>query len=375
VKQQRILFLVTNLGVGGLETYLLRFLRHLRDTGVPWQIRVVCKSGHTGALYDHYLEVGADVVTCRQRHFNPFDHRRLLRVMKDGPFDAVCDFTGDFAGIPLSLARTAGIPRRIVFYRQATHHFRTDIFRLAYANYVRNLVKRKSTAILSNSMAALDFFYPSRGPSESSFAVIPNGVPQDLFDEPFDRMQLRRELRIPDNARVIGHTGRFVESKNHRAIIEVAERICRQRDDVCFLLCGPGVRENLEPELRQRNLLNRVIMPGTRSDIPRVLQLLDAYYFPSTSEGQPNALLEAMFAGVPFVASDIASIKECVPVEMYAWLVDCNDTASASQLLLEHLSTLNSGSTHKRRAQLVEHVNTRFSASRCFGQFMEALQA
>jgi glycosyltransferase involved in cell wall biosynthesis len=55
------------------------------------------------------------------------------------------------------------------------------------------------------------------------------------------------------------------------------------------------------------------LLLGYRKDVPRVLKSLDCFLFPSLTEGQPNALIEAMVSEIPIVASDIPSIKECVP--------------------------------------------------------------
>ena len=52
---------------------------------------------------------------------------------------------------------------------------------------------------------------------------------------------------------------------------------------------------------------------GYRTDVMDILKGLDLFYFPSVTEGNPNALLEAMASNIPFVASDIPPIRESVP--------------------------------------------------------------
>ena len=69
---------------------------------------------------------------------------------------------------------------------------------------------------------------------------------------------------------------------------------------------GKGVREKYEMIVQQMGLDGQIHLLGYRSDVLRILPLFDLYYFPSLTEGQPNALIEAMATGLPFVASDIA---------------------------------------------------------------------
>lgn len=50
-----------------------------------------------------------------------------------------------------------------------------------------------------------------------------------------------------------------------------------------------------------------------RSDVPKLLNIFDLFFFPSITEGQPNSLIEAMVSGLPIIASDILPIQETVP--------------------------------------------------------------
>ena len=60
---------------------------------------------------------------------------------------------------------------------------------------------------------------------------------------------------------------------------------------------------------------------------------MDAFYFPSVSEGQPNSLIEAIVSGLPFVSSNIPTIKEVVPENYYKYLVSPNDIVGAGNIL------------------------------------------
>ena len=281
----------------------------------------------------------------------------------------MCDFTGDFAGIPLLIAKLANIKKRISFYRVSEHRFKQDPFRLFYNKVVNFLVYKNATKILSNSQAALDFFHSDWKKDKEKFKVIRNGIPVKLFEVDFNRFELRSELGIPDDAFVIGHVARFHSSKNHATIVQVAERLCNKHNDVYFLLCGFGVQIAIEDLVGKGNINKRIIMPGLRSDIPNILRIMDAYYFPSLVEGQPNALIEAMIVGLPFVASNIETIKEIVPIAFHRCLIDPNN----SDLAVEMLSAYYKGTNKLDFKKIKQFARNESDADTKFNQFLTEL--
>src|SRR5690606_5670056 len=94
-----------------------------------------------------------------------------------------------------------------------------------------------ASKILSNSKAALDYFYPENiRQNPNSFEVIYNGVDYSSFLS--SQANLRAELGIPEQAFVIGHIGRVAPAKNHTTILDVAIKMVEEDPNVYFLLCG-----------------------------------------------------------------------------------------------------------------------------------------
>jgi glycosyltransferase involved in cell wall biosynthesis len=363
---KKILFIVTSLEVGGLETYLLRFLEFSNN---KINAIVFCKSGKGGVLEKKYSRLGVTIVKYEFGYFPIFSSLKLYNFLKKEKFDTVCDFTGDFAGLTLLLARLANIENRLSNYRSSEHRFNQDIFRMFYNRIVNFLVYKNATKILSNSQAALDFFYPDWKKNKKKFQIIRNGVPIELFSAKFDKRKLRSELGIPDDAFLIGHVARFHSSKNHRTIIKVAEHLCYKYNKVYFLLCGLGVQEGMTNLIEIGKARNKIIMPGLRHDIPNVLRIMDAYYFPSLVEGQPNALLEAAMVGLPFVASNIKTIKETIPINFHDCLVPPEDSDSAIAIL----STFIEGTSKKNFLDIKNFAQNEFNAEMKFNQFLKEL--
>lgn len=288
--------------------------------------------------------------------------------MRRSDFDVICDFTGNFAGLPLFMAKLAGIKKRIAFYRGSTNHFKETRFKLWYNAIVKRLVLYSATKVLSNSKAALDFFFPVRNKNSERFEVIYNGL--DIKGLSYDdREKLRQEFHIPATAFVVGHTGRCNEAKNHDTILRVAIELCHRYQDIHFVSIGKGVKEKYASVVEQELLEDRIHLLGYRSDTMRILPLFDLYYFPSLTEGQPNALIEAMVAGLPVVASDIEPIRESVPEKMCSLLIPPCDAERAIDVIRD----IYLGEADIDCYKCPEWARQHFDADKWFVRFREEL--
>lgn len=309
-KEQKIVFFVVGLDAGGLETYLLRFLQLYND---EFQAVIFCKGGKFGQLEDSYRKLSnIKLIKRRISFFNPLDYIFLFRYLKKGGFNVCCDFTGNFAGLVMMVSKLSGIKKRIVFYRSSSDRFQKTFVKNMYNNLVKKLAFKYSTKILSNSKTALNYYYPKIWRNNELFEVIYNGVKEDDYIDNFDPVLVRNELKLPENAFVIGHTGRFNEAKNHKTIIKVAEAICNKYSNIHFIVCGSGTDSAEFSRMVDDSIKSQFHQLGYRSDVPKILSAMDIYLFPSTTEGQPNALIEAMISGLPIIASNIPSIVETV---------------------------------------------------------------
>lgn len=326
----KICFLIPSVASGGIEIYLLRFLRFLKDAS---EITVIVRNSDKGELYHEYLETGVHLKFLPLGYVNPLKIWRHYHYYKQQKFDVICDFNANFAGIPMFLGSILNIPKRISFYRQGTNHFQPGLIRNWVNRLMKWLVYRNATNILSNSQAALEFFFHDRSINDHRFEVLYNGFNFQDFEIVESKSEIRRELNIPVDSFVIGHVGRYDKAKNHEAILKVFQEIIREGLNCTLVLCGRDT-EKLIPALKELGLEDKAIILGYRNDVPFVLKGLDCFLFPSITEGQPNALIEAMISGIPIVSSNIPSIKECVPKQVEKFLSTPSDTESHVRAIL-----------------------------------------
>lgn len=137
--------------------------------------------------------------------------------------------------------------------------------------------------------------------------VVPNGVDPHL--PALRRADVRREFRLPLEGFVVAAVGRLCVQKNLSLLLDGVARAL----GTTLALAGDGDdRAMLERHARELGISERVVFLGkiSTASVSELLIGVDAFAQPSLFEGQSNALLEAMAAGLPILASDIPSQRE-----------------------------------------------------------------
>lgn len=136
------------------------------------------------------------------------------------------------------------------------------------------------------------------------------------------RNKKRKELQL-QNKFVIGHVGRFHESKNHNFIIEIFREVYKLQSNSVLVLIGEGdLKKSIEEKVKKYNLVDNVIFLGVREDVNELLQAIDVFIFPSLFEGLPVTVIEAQASGLPVILSKnithevaITDLVEFLPLE------------------------------------------------------------
>ena len=172
------------------------------------------------------------------------------------------------------------------------------------------------------------------GVDGGSIEVVHDGVDPEPPAPAGAGAALRKRLGIPAEAPVIASLGALVPHKGHIHLAEALAWLDNKRQDVWAILAGEGPeRAGLEAKLREWGIDERTLLPG---ELPRaeVLAAADLFCHPSVEEGLGQAVLEAMLAGVPVVASNAGGLGEVIEDMQTGMLVRPGDGAALSRALL-----------------------------------------
>jgi glycosyltransferase involved in cell wall biosynthesis len=246
-----------------------------------------------------------------------------------------------------------------------------------YADRLRRRVALRAAIAMSDDVVTVsrdlsrrlsrDLWIPPR-----RITTIPNGV---QFT-PTAHSTLRAELGLPPEERLLLAIGNLYPVKGHRHLVEALALLRRRGIAVHAAIAGRGERAgDLTARAAALGVGDRLHLLGLRSDIANLLAGADVFVLPSLAEGLPLALLEAMSAGLPIVASDVGDVRIALEGGGAGLVVPPGDApafAEAIAQLLTDRGTAQRLGTRAARRAVAEYGSGRM-ADRYAGLYTRAL--
>jgi len=236
------------------------------------------------------------------------------------------------------------------------------------------LLGRVTDLSLAVSQGVKDYLLQEIGLDPAKVRVVPNGVDIAALDAARPGPEVRRELGLPAAAPVVGLVARLDHwGKGHEEFFRALSTL-KGRHPVEALIIGGGRREaEMRHLAADMGLAQRVHFLGPRQDVPDLLRALDVFVLPSHSEGVSLALLEAMAAGLPVIATAVGGTPEVVTDGITGLLIPPRD-ADALAAALERLLA---DPAWRRRlgASARRHVEANFSLDRLGREINEIYEA
>ncbi len=169
---------------------------------------------------------------------------------------------------------------------------------------------------------------------ENKVRTIPNGVDPPLYSCQ-DRRKARIMQGVPFDEWVVGTVARLIPSKGLHTLLESFSLVCNVIERIHLVLAGEGSeRRTLERYADRLGIARRVHFLGYREDVATFMGSWDGFVLPTLSEGFSLALLEAMAAKLPVIATSIPSIKEAVIPGKGGLLVPTHDAPALAAAMI-----------------------------------------
>src|SRR5437870_5500056 len=199
---------------------------------------------------------------------------------------------------------------------------------------IHRLTLRSAARIIAVSQAVADALRAQSIFSENKIVLIHNGIDIDRFVK--GREHIANQQRSTGKRLRVGTIGHLSPIKGQEDFIRAAAITCERRDDVDFVIAGEDKsragehRRDFEKLIDDLGLKQSIQMIGWVDDVANLLPTFDVFVSPSRSEPFGLAIIEAMAAGVPVIATLSEGAREIIESEKTGKLVPIGDAEALS---------------------------------------------
>lgn len=283
------------------------------------------------AFTQELITAGIPLVTLNMRRGVP-DPRavfRLIKILRQWRPDILTSFmyhanllgriTGHMAGVPIVVSS-----------------IRNENFGGPHRERVLRLTDWMGDITTTNSRLAADNLVKRGVVPAERMRVIPNGLILDkFFANGAERTRVRKQLGVEEDEFLWLAVGRLEEQKDYPSLLRAFQILSLDNSKSQLRVAGQGpLLENLKQQTIGLGISDRAIFLGLRRDIPCLLDAADGLVLSSAWEGLPNAVMEALAAGKPVVATRVGGVPELVEDGESGFLVPPKNPKALAQAML-----------------------------------------
>jgi len=317
---------------GGVAVYA----RHIEEVGsyAPLSIKSVCINAPDWSFdKENAAHMNMNIISIKGREDLSWA-RKVRKLIKDESPDLI--LTHGFNGAFVGAVAGRGLNIPIVsswhgdyFPSTLTQKIRKPFFDFLLKILFRKHVKAIVTVSHFSKRALLE-----KGIDEKKITVVHNGIPPESVPVG-NKQRVRNELGVTDGYLLAGTACRLAAQKGLEWFLRAVATVVGREKNIRFVLWGEGPqRRFLEDLIDELGIGEYISLPGYRSDISRCLQALDVFVMSSYAEYFSIALLEAMRAQLPIVATDVGGNPEAIGTGKEGILVPAANPQALAQGIL-----------------------------------------
>lgn len=293
---RKVLVYGLNEGVGGIETFLYQYCRHMANDFEFHFVKMKEKVQYEGELKEHGFLFHK--ITARRE--NPFQYLKDLdRLFSENDFDVIWMNVISLSQISLlQAAKKHHVEKRIVHIHNSSH-VGGSISRVLHG-INKHFIAAYATDFWGSSKAAIEWAFPNKIISKS--VVVNNALD---FNEYYFRKEARQSIRQSMNLndeKIIISVSRLAPEKNIMKSLEIFMEILKRDSTYRFFILGSGKEEKkIRLLIKEHSLEKYIFLIGSVDNVGDYLSSADFYISTSFNEGFGTSLLEAQINGLPCI--------------------------------------------------------------------------
>lgn len=300
---KRILQIGMTDNLGGIETFLMNYYRHIDKDKIQFDFINIYKNKL--CFEDEIKSLGGKIYKLSSYYKHPIKYiKELKEIIKTNNYQIIhCNMNSAVMLYPLIAAKLA--KAKIIISHSHNSSSDKGLLKKILHNINKHFIPYLANTYFACSTLAGEWFFNKKIITSSNFYIINNAIEttEYLFNNK-TRENKRKDLNINNDEIIIGHVGRFTPQKNHKYLIDIFNALQSKNNKVKLMLIGIGpLMDNIKQKVKSLKLENKVLFLNQRSDINELYQTMDLFILPSLYEGLPLVGIEAQVSGLPCLFS------------------------------------------------------------------------
>ncbi|OHB87093.1 MAG: hypothetical protein A3D13_05845 [Planctomycetes bacterium RIFCSPHIGHO2_02_FULL_40_12] len=342
-KKIRIVNIITRMELGGPPILVLDILQHLDkerfESTIATGITIDRKYDMIGFARDKNIRIFAMPSLVRDIH--PLkDIKALIKLaifLKKEKFDIVHCHTSKGGFIGRLAAKLAGA--KIIIYSPHGDIFEGYFCKLATDFFIllEKFAARFTDKIINLTKIEIERFLEHGIGTRHQLKQIYNGINIKYYERAMtSNLKKRDEFGLGKDDFVCATVGRLVPVKGHTYLIKAIQKVVKVIPEAKFLFVGDGeLKSKLSEEIKSYDLQRNIFLLGARNDIATILSCINVFLLPSLNEGFGMALIEAMAARKPVIATNVGGVPEVIINGTTGILVPSKDPEAFSSAIIK----------------------------------------
>ena len=311
----RVLHVVGNMGIGGIETLIMNIYRNIDRDKVQFDFLI--HNPTEGEYAEEIKKLGGHIYRMpvlrdktRTYYWRYFEYKRALKKFfsEHKEIKVLHGHMTNTASIYMPIAMKYGNVKCCIAHSHQTEA--TPGLSGVVTNILQRHLEKIATDYFACSEEAAKWIYSIEIVENGKVKIIHNGVDVEKYH--FDSVEHEKiKNQMGHSGKIVfGNVARFKKQKNHEFLIDIFAEIHKMNQNTVLILVGQGeLEENMKEKVAKLGLGDCVEFLGARNDVPKLLKDFDVFLLPSLFEGLPLVGIEAQAAGLPMITSNTVTLE------------------------------------------------------------------
>jgi len=325
--------------MGGAEKHALSLANYYANE-LKWETEVWAWHKKSGRVIEVCDDLGIKTRLIPQffkfsKYFFNKQINSYAKICKKENVDIIMSFNNIPNVVTAAFAKKAGLKLH-VWAQQGI-----DITGKIFQSPKEKSILKGVDCVISNSVNGQKYLVDQHNFDESKISIVQNGIlePKDITPKEVWQKKIGIDSSVFSAVMIANVT----YMKDHQTLIRSWAKVVEKCDKLTPILYFAGRFDTAMEEclslIKELGLTRNVIFLGGIKDVNGLINAIDLAILSSPTEGVPNAVLESMIQGKPFVGTDIPGIREAVGEENYQYLAPLKDDSALSDLILKFIDS------------------------------------